>query len=143
MSEQPSRRTVLRVAGVAGAGVAAGGALSACSGSSATQGAGTAATTAVANAAGALAKTADIPVGGGKIVDKVVVTQPVAGTFKAFSAICTHQGCTVTSIASGKIDCACHGSVFDAATGAVITGPAARALAEQKISVADGSISLA
>jgi Rieske Fe-S protein len=47
-----------------------------------------------------LAKTGDIPEGGGKIFpdQQVVVTQPDPGDFKAFSAICTHQKCLVTSV---------------------------------------------
>src|SRR5258707_73783 len=55
-------------------------------------------------------KTTDIPVGGGKVFDreKIVVTQPTAGEFKAFSAVCTHQGCTVKKIANGIITCPCH-----------------------------------
>ncbi|HEY9439408.1 MAG TPA: Rieske (2Fe-2S) protein, partial [Streptomyces sp.] len=56
---------------------------------------------------GALAKTADIPEGGGMVfADKgVVVTQPVAGQFKAFSSKCTHQGCAVNEISNGTINC--------------------------------------
>ena len=46
-----------------------------------------------------------------------VVTQPSAGEFKAFSAVCTHMGCTVTKIVDGKIDCPCHQSQFDITTG--------------------------
>ncbi len=143
MPSQPTRRTVLRVAGVTGAAVAGAGALSACGSGSTTTGASAAGQAAGQGAGGALAKTTDIPVGGGKIVGQVVITQPTAGTYKAFSAICTHQGCTVSSVAQGQIDCACHGSAFDAATGAVVNGPAKSPLPEKKITVADGSITLA
>jgi nitrite reductase/ring-hydroxylating ferredoxin subunit len=64
--------------------------------------------------------TADIPVGGGKVYpdSQVVVTQPSAGQFKAFSAICTHQGCLVGMVEGGHIICPCHGSQFDITTGA-------------------------
>ena len=57
-------------------------------------------------------KTSEVPVGGGKIfaADKVVVTQPTEGDFKAFSAVCTHQGCVVAEIKGEDIDCTCHGS---------------------------------
>ncbi|GAA3629358.1 Rieske (2Fe-2S) protein [Microlunatus ginsengisoli] len=74
---------------------------------------------------GLTAPTAEIPVGGGKIFDqqKVVVTQPAAGQFKAFSAICTHQGCTVGTVAT-TIDCPCHGSKFSITDGSVVNGPA-------------------
>ena len=55
---------------------------------------------------------ADVPEGGGTILadQEVVVTQPTKGVFKAFTAICTHQGCTVTKVADGAIVCPCHGS---------------------------------
>ncbi|WP_300401754.1 Rieske (2Fe-2S) protein [Nocardioides sp.] len=74
---------------------------------------------------GALASTADIPVGGGVIFtdDRVVVTQPAAGDFKCFSAVCTHTGCLVAGV-STSIVCQCHGSSFDLATGEVLGGPA-------------------
>ncbi len=64
--------------------------------------------------------TSDIPVGGGKIFsdEQVVVTQPTAGQFKAFSAVCTHQGCIVGQISGGQIICPCHASHFDISTGA-------------------------
>ena len=76
-----------------------------------------------APAANAIAKTADVPVGSGVIVDKVVVTQPSAGVFKGFSAKCTHKGCIVDKIADGTIDCPCHGSKFNL-DGSVANGPA-------------------
>jgi Rieske Fe-S protein len=93
----------------------------------------------------ALAATADIPIGGGKILaaQKLVVTQPKAGTFRAFSNVCTHQGCAVTSISNGTIICPCHGSTFDIADGSVVDGPARSPLATKKIKVSGKSITLA
>ena len=92
-----------------------------------------------------LAKTADIPVGGGKIFkdEKVVVTQPTQGDFKAFSAVCTHQGCIVATVADGTINCACHGSRFEIADGAVANGPATEPLPTEKITVKGDAITLA
>ena len=91
-----------------------------------------------------LATTADIPVGGGKILkaQKVVVTQPKKDEFKAFSAICTHQGCTVSAIANGTINCPCHGSKFNIADGTVAGGPAPKPLPAEQITVEGNSIRL-
>ncbi len=74
---RPSRRTVLLGVGAIGA-VAASAALAGCAG-------GTGSAAAAPVPTGPIAKTTDIPVGGGKIFTspQVVVTQPVAGTFKA------------------------------------------------------------
>jgi Rieske Fe-S protein len=82
-------------------------------------------------------KTSEIPVGGGRIFasQQVVVTQPSAGQFKAFSAICTHQGCPVTSIEGGTINCPCHGSQFSIADGSVKGGPAPRGLPQKNVTV--------
>ena len=93
----------------------------------------------------ALGPTSEIPVGGGKIFtsDKVVVTQPTAGEFKGFSAVCTHMGCIVDKIANGTIDCPCHGSQYSITDAHVVHGPAPRPLPTQKIKVANGKISLA
>jgi Rieske Fe-S protein len=83
-----------------------------------------------------------VPVGGGVVLgkEKVVVTRPAADVVRAFSAVCTHQGCTVDAVADGTIDCPCHGSSFDAATGAVRHGPAARALPAVAVVVRSGKV---
>ena len=99
-------------------------------------------TTAAAPAAPkVIAKTADVPVGSGVIVDKVVVTQPTAGVFKGFSSTCTHKGCTVDKIADGTIDCPCHGSKFNL-DGSVAKGPAQKPLPTENIVVQGDEIVL-
>lgn len=79
--------------------------------------------------AGALASTADVAVGEGVILkeEKIVLTQPTEGEFKAFTAVCTHQGCVVASVADGKITCECHGSQFSVEDGSNVTGPSGSA----------------
>ena len=78
----------------------------------------------------ALTSTKDVPVGGGTVLSdqKIVVTQPAQGEFKAFTAICTHQGCPVSEIQGDAIVCNCHGSRFNIRTGEVVDGPAVRPL---------------
>lgn len=92
-----------------------------------------------------LAKTSDIPVGGGTVFadKKVVVCQPTAGQFKAFSAICTHQGCAVKDVANGTINCPCHGSKFNVTDGSVAAGPATQPLPAATVTVQGDSITLA
>jgi Rieske Fe-S protein len=92
----------------------------------------------------ALATTSEIPVGSGKIftTEKVVVTQPNSGDFKAFSAVCTHMGCLVATISNGTIDCPCHGSQYSISTGAVVSGPAPSPLPAQSINVSGSNIFL-
>ena len=92
----------------------------------------------------ALAQTSDIPEGGGTIFkdQKIVVTQPTKGEFKAFSAICTHMGCTVDKVADGTIDCPCHGSKYHIADGSVAHGPATRPLPAESITVSGNSITM-
>ncbi|WP_369218151.1 Rieske (2Fe-2S) protein [Streptomyces flavofungini] len=91
-----------------------------------------------------LAKTSEIPVGGGKVIKdrKIVVTQPERDDFKAFSAVCTHAGCTVSEVADGTINCPCHGSRYRVADASVESGPAPRPLPPQKITVTGNSIIL-
>jgi Rieske Fe-S protein len=92
----------------------------------------------------ALASTSEIPVGSGKIFtsEKVVVTQPNSDDFKAFSAVCTHMGCIVSTISDGTIDCPCHGSRYSISTGAVVSGPAPSPLPAASIKVTGSSIFL-
>jgi Rieske Fe-S protein len=102
-------------------------------------------TAAPAPAAPPLVSTAEVPVGGGVVLtaQQVVVTQPTAGEYKAFSTTCTHQGCEVNEVADGQIVCPCHGSYFAIADGAVTDGPAESPLPEKAITVSGDSIALA
>jgi nitrite reductase/ring-hydroxylating ferredoxin subunit len=145
-----TRRGVLAGVGLAGlAGVitacGAGSSSSTPAASSAAAGGGaSSAAPSSAAAANALAATSDIPVGGGKIFTgpKVVVTQPTANEFKAFSAVCTHMGCIVSQVSNGTIDCPCHGSQYNITTGAVVAGPAPMPLPAEQIKVSGDSIFL-
>jgi Rieske Fe-S protein len=96
------------------------------------------------SAPGALATTSEIPVGSGKIFtsEKVVVTQPEAGDFKVFSAVCTHMGCLVSTISNGTIDCPCHGSQYSITNGSVVAGPAPKPLPAETFKVSGTSIFL-
>jgi Rieske Fe-S protein len=152
---QATRRGML--AGVGLAGLA--GAITACGASasssaapesgagttSAAAGAGAAAASSGTSAAsGALAGTSQIPVGSGTIftAKQVVVTQPSAGVYKAFSAVCTHMGCIVSQVSDGTIDCPCHGSQYSIKDGAVVSGPAPSPLPAKQIKVTGDSIFL-
>ncbi len=92
-----------------------------------------------------LVAVADVPVGGGVVLaaQNLVVTQPQAGTFKAFDAACTHQGCAVNEVADGTINCPCHGSRFAVSDGAPTEGPATQPLPERTVAVQGTSIVLA
>ena len=96
-------------------------------------------------ATGATVSTADVPVGGGTVLadQKIVVTQPKAGVFKAFTAVCTHQGCVVASVAAGVIQCPCHGSQYSITTGAVKAGPAPAPLASLPVTVSGTTVTVA
>ena len=72
-----------------------------------------------------------------------MVTQPSEGQFKAFSAICTHQGCPVDGIVDGQIHCPCHQSMFSIEDGSPQSGPATTALPEVAITVRGDQITLA
>ncbi|GGF33478.1 iron-sulfur protein [Marmoricola endophyticus] len=89
-----------------------------------------------------IAATSDVPVGGGVILDDpgIVLTQPTEGTFKAFSPICPHQGCSVTKVTDGEIDCPCHGSRFSIEDGSVKQGPAQKGLEKVAVTVSGNEI---
>ncbi|MBX9426536.1 Rieske (2Fe-2S) protein [Streptomyces lateritius] len=129
-----ARRTVVAAAGSAGLAAA----LAACGGGTDDKN-----TTPEGTESAALARTGDIPVGGGKIfADKgLVITQPKAGEFKAFSSKCTHQGCAVSSVRDGVIVCPCHQSHFDMSDGSVKSGPATAPLPPEPIQVVGDEIS--
>jgi Rieske Fe-S protein len=118
---------------------AQGGAASSAAGASSSAGAGSSAGT---SAPAALASTADIPVGGGKVLtgQKIVITQPQAGSFHAFTAICTHLGCIVSTVSGSTINCPCHGSKYSSVDGSVVNGPATLPLAAVSIKVQGTSI---
>jgi Rieske Fe-S protein len=159
-----ARRTVLRVAGLLGLTGAGAAALSACavlSGgspsaapaasvtSAPTTPSPTADTTSPKPSAstakaptGPSVATSKVPVGGGVILENAdyVVTQPSKGTYKAFSKMCTHQGCPVASITGGVIHCDCHGSEYSIEDGSVTNPPAPKPLAEAKTTVFEGKV---
>ncbi|MDT7571255.1 MAG: hypothetical protein QOE05_1429 [Actinomycetota bacterium] len=143
MTDTPTRRSVLRgavltaVAGVAGFVVAR-----------RSDAAKDKPATAAANAYGGPAATLDnvltpvdkVPVGGGIVLGNVVVTRDAQGDVRGYSATCTHQGCKVSGVRNGRIECPCHGSAFNAGTGAVVQGPASRPLAPVPLVVRDGNV---
>ena len=140
-SSAPTRRRVL----VAGGVVAAAAAVTAGCSSSSTPPAGTPVSGGSAGGSGSSVSTTDIPVGGGVVLQdkQVVITQPTAGTYKAFSAVCTHEGCIVAQVAEGTITCPCHMGQFSAADGSVQGGPPPAPLAEVAITVSGTTITLA
>jgi Rieske Fe-S protein len=159
-----NRRGVLHSAAAVGVAASAGLALAACGssdsdsysspapagattgGAAATEGAGSATTGGAANTPSgtSLGSASDVPVGGGKIFSdaNVVVTQPTAGTFKAFSTTCTHQGCKVSKVEGGRIKCPCHGSQYSIADGSVQAGPAPRPLSAAPVTVSGTNLVL-
>jgi len=93
---------------------------------------------------GIAVQAADVPVGGGKILTEAnyVVTQPVAGQYKAFVKTCPHAVCPVNSITDNKIVCQCHGSKFSITDGSVIAGPAKRGLGGATVTVSGHTLTV-
>jgi len=157
MTAKPvARRTVLVTGGALGAAAA----LAACGGSGSESAASSTSAPApapesssggpapadstAAPAGEALGPVDQVGVGSGVVYDgpKVVVTQPVEGDIRAFTAVCPHQGCLVSEVTNNEILCPCHGSLFSAEDGAVITGPATTGLAPVAVSVVDDQVVL-
>ncbi len=131
-----SRRQTFRAAGAVGASVVGVGALAGCGAGGVEEAASSAAAEAIA--------AADVPVGGGRVFESIqtVVTQPTEGQYKAFSSVCTHQGCQVGGVENGVISCPCHGSQFDITSGAVVQGPATKPLPEKSVTVSGDGLSV-
>ncbi|MFJ2865362.1 Rieske (2Fe-2S) protein [Kitasatospora sp. NPDC087314] len=142
MSEAPetspatSRRTLLCGAAAV---LATGGAVAVtgCGSATSSSGASTAAKGPVD-----LGPASAVPEGGGKVFreQKIVVTQPAAGEYKAFSAKCTHAGCIVDQVKNQQIQCPCHGSRFAITDGAVQDGPAPSPLPAYTVTVDGGNL---
>ena len=137
-----SRRTALSTTG----GVAIAGALAACGASSKSAPA--------SSPSGAtsrtLAKVSDVPVGSvfqytnPQDGTPGYLFQPKAGTFLAFSAVCSHMGCIVNfDQVANVFQCPCHGANYDGTTGEVTSGPAPLPLAKPKVEVVGDEIVLA
>ena len=138
----PDRRSVLRGAAAVAVGGVAGFVVAQNSDAAKALAAGAAANAYGAAPAAAddpVAQLTDVPSGGGLVVGDVVITRD-GDTVHAFSATCTHQGCIVSGVTDGEIHCPCHGSAFDASTGAVVTGPATQPLPVVGVEVRDGAI---
>ncbi|GAB3238880.1 hypothetical protein GCM10027447_38550 [Glycomyces halotolerans] len=82
----------------------------------------------------ALARTSEVPVGGGIVAGETVIVQPSEDEFAAYSAVCPHQGTIVQAPDDGVIVCPNHGSQFDL-EGALLQGPAETGLTEVEITV--------
>lgn len=138
----PSRRTALITVGGTTLAVCLAGCTAAPAGT-ATSGSTASGSSDGASGGGTTVKAADVPVGGGLIVDTFVVTQPKEGTFQAFSYLCTHQGLPVQDVTDAAIVCGRHGSTFSLADGSVLTGPAAKSLTTATVTVSGDTLAIA
>ncbi|MGF7234752.1 MAG: Rieske (2Fe-2S) protein [Frankia sp.] len=105
--------------------------------------------TAQANAGGVggasgrrLAAVSDVPTGSGVIIAdaQIVLTRDASGAIQGLSAVCTHQGCAVSSVEGTTIICPCHGSRFDTRTGRPTHGPATTPLPRVQVTVRDSVV---
>lgn len=95
------------------------------------------------DSAPATVPTTAVPVGGAAIVGRVVVSQVTQGSFRAFSAVCTHQQCLISRVQGTQVMCTCHNSVFSATDGSVISGPAPRSLAAKSVTQSGDILTIA
>jgi nitrite reductase/ring-hydroxylating ferredoxin subunit len=92
----------------------------------------------------AIAQTSEVPPGSAVEFEEsgspAVLVHLDSGDFVAYSAVCTHQQCTV-AYQNAQLACPCHGSIFDPANGAaVVSGPAQRPLPEVPVEVQGGEV---
>ena len=142
----PDRRSIMKAAALVVVPVAGVGAVAACSSNSSSSSSnGSSGSAGSSGGNGSVSvPSSSVPVGGG-YVDKnnlVVVTQPQAGVYKAFTAVCPHQGCTVANVSNNQIQCPCHGSIFSAKDGTVINGPATTALSPMTATVSGANVTV-
>lgn len=132
-----NRRAVLAAAAATGVVAACGGESDSGPADGGTGGTGSTDSGGATGSGEAVATVSEVPVGGGSINSqaRVVVTQPEAGDYRAFSSVCPHQGCQVSEVADNVITCRCHGSRFSAETGDVEAGPARTGLSPVSIAV--------
>ncbi|MGB3683347.1 MAG: Rieske (2Fe-2S) protein [Rubrobacteraceae bacterium] len=162
MEERVSRRKFIRLGAAIGVSAAGASVVAACGGGSGGgAGSGGASTTAssgggaattgstdtVSSGGQAIARASEVPANSAKKFTNsgqpAVLVHLQGGDFVAYSAVCTHQQCTV-AYQEGQLACPCHGSIFDPSNGGqVVTGPAPRPLPEIPIKVQGGEITRA
>jgi Rieske Fe-S protein len=145
MTEPFSRRSLLHGAIVTGVAAVAGYVVASNSRAAKTPNGPTAANAYGPSSSGGgelLATVSQIPPGGGIVLEvhRIVLTRDASGVVHGFSAVCTHQGCTVGSVQQGQIICPCHGSRFSAQSGSVLRGPATAALPTVAITIRNGGV---
>jgi Rieske Fe-S protein len=143
MTQTPTRRSVLCGFGIALVAGAGGFAIARRSDAAKAKPATTAANAygdAPATTGNVLTAVNNIPTGGGLIVGGIVLTRDPQDNVRGYSATCTHQGCKVSGVSNGRIHCPCHGSAFNASTGAVVQGPASRPLTPVPVVVRGGNV---
>ena len=126
---RPTRRAVLAGAGALGAA----GLLSACGGGDSTPTASSGADDPVITELSTLREEGAVVFDS---ADGKAIAVDTGSAVVAYSAVCTHDGCTVGWDAEAKeIACPCHGSRFAAADGSVVNGPARDPLGSVAVTV--------
>jgi len=137
----PDRRSFLTATGLGALAVATGLDVAGCA-SPAPAASQAGPTAGAAGGAGVKVEVASVPVGGGVVAGDFIVTQPTAGSFKAYSNVCPHQGCAVTGIQGAQAKCPCHGSVFSLAAGSKVSGPTPSGLGAAKATVSGTTVTV-
>ncbi|WP_342318720.1 Rieske (2Fe-2S) protein [Corynebacterium mayonis] len=82
----------------------------------------------------------EVPIGSAVILDKVIIAQPEAGTYVAYSSTCPHEFKKITQVKGDTVRCTAHGSLFNIVDGSVISGPAVRGLRELDLEEHSGKL---